>query len=243
MWAGINKAIIAHYDPNPTVRGQGIQVLKDAGIEVETGLLEAEAAHQMREFLYWCEHRRPIVTVKLAVDKHGSVDDRSQSAGRFTSEGCLDAVHQLRKECDAILVGVETIIRDDPSLNIRRVPSERQPLRIVIDPNGRIPQNSKVLTDGGETMVLSEDFTNLPALLNRLGDMEIQRLMVEGGPVTIKHFLSAGLVDEFYLVQAEVEHQKPYPSGISTQVLDNAGLSHNSDLLWGSNVVQFFNRL
>ena len=159
MWAGINKAIIAHYDPNPTVRGQGIQVLKDAGIEVETGLLEAEAAHQMREFLYWCEHRKPIVTVKLAVDKHGSVDDRSQTAGRFTSEGCLDAVHQLRKECDGILVGVETIIRDDPSLNIRRIPSERQPLRIVIDPNGRIPQGCKVLSDGGDTIVLTDDFS------------------------------------------------------------------------------------
>ena len=139
-------------------------------------------------------------------------------------KAALDAVHQLRKECDAILVGVETIIRDDPSLNIRRVPSERQPLRIVIDPNGRIPQDSKVLTDGGETMVLSEDFTNLPALLNRLGDMEIQRLMVEGGPVTIKHFLNAGLVDEFYLVQADVEHQTPYPSG-DAQTISDAGLS------------------
>ena len=72
--------------------------------------------------------------------------------------------------------------------------------------------------------------------------MEIQRLMIEGGPVTIKHFLNAGLVDEFYLVQAEVEHQKPYPSGISTKHLDDAGLKHNSDLQWGSNVVQLFNR-
>ena len=155
----------------------------------------------------------------------------------------LDAVHQLRKECDAILVGVETIIRDDPSLNIRRVPSERQPLRIVIDPNSRIPQDSKVLTDGGETIVLSEDFTNLSALLNRLGDMEIQRVLVEGGPVTIKHFLNAKLVDEFYLVKSEVVHKKPYSSGISTQVLDDAGLQHNSNLRWGSDVVQFFNRL
>jgi diaminohydroxyphosphoribosylaminopyrimidine deaminase/5-amino-6-(5-phosphoribosylamino)uracil reductase len=217
MWAGIKKAIIAHYDPNPTVRGQGIQVLKDAGIEVET--------------------------VKLAVDKHGSVDDRSQSAGRFTSEGCLDAVHQLRKECDGILVGVETIIRDDPSLNIRRVPSERQPLRIVIDPNGRIPQDAKVLTDGGETIVLSDDFSNLPALLNRLGDMEIQRLMVEGGPVTVKHFLNAGLVDEFYLVQAEVEHQSPHSSGIDSQTMTAAGLSLNQKITWGDESVQLFSRL
>ena len=240
MWAGVKKAIVAHYDPNPTVRGQGIQVLIDAGIEVETGLLEAEAAHQMREFLYWCEHRKPIVTVKLAVDKHGSVDDRSQSAGRFTSEGCLDAVHQLRKESDAILVGVETIIRDNPSLNIRRVPAERQPLRIVIDPNGRIPLDSKVLTDGGKTMVLSDDFTDLPALLNRLGDMEIQRLMVEGGPVTIKHFLSANLVDEFYLVRADVEHQSPYLSGIDAQQITEAGLSLNKTINWGDESVQMF---
>ena len=99
------------------------------------------------------------------------------------------------------------------------------------------------MTDGGETIVLSEDFTNLPALLNRLGDMEIQRVLVEGGPVTIKHFLNAKLVDEFYLVKSEVVHKKPYSSGISTQVLDDAGLQHNSNLRWGSDVVQFFNRL
>ena len=76
------------------------------------------------------------------------------------------------------------------------------------------------MTDGGETIVLSEsqlDFTNLPALLNRLGDMEIQRVLVEGGPVTIKHFLNAKLVDEFYLVKSEVVHKKPYSSGINTQ--------------------------
>ena len=243
LWAGIKRVIVSHHDPNPTVRGKGIQVLEEAGIEVATGLLESNSAIQMREFLHWCEHRRPIVTVKLAVDKHGSVDDRSQSAGRFTSEGCLDAVHQLRKECDAILVGVETIIRDNPSLNIRRVPAERQPLRIVIDPNGRIPQDSKVLTDGGETIVFSEDFTNLPALLNRLGDMEIQRLMVEGGPVTIKHFLKAGLVDEFYLVQADAEHQTPYPSDIDSQTITDAGLSLNQTITWGDESVQLFSSL
>ena len=99
------------------------------------------------------------------------------------------------------------------------------------------------MTDGGETIVFSEDFTNLSALLNRLGDMEIQRVLVEGGPVTIKHFLNAGLVDEFYLVKSEVVHKKPYSSGISTQVLDDADLQHNSNLRWGSDVVQLFNRL
>ena len=114
---------------------------------------------------------------------------------------------------------------------------------MVIDPNGRIPRDAKVLTDGGDTIVLSDDFSNLPALLNRLGDMEIQHLMVEGGPVTIKHFLNAGLVDEFYLVQADAEHQAPYPSGIDAQIITAAGLSLNQTITWGDESVQLFSRL
>ena len=242
MWAGIKKAVIAHYDPNPTVRGQGVEVLKNAGIEVETGLLEAEAAVQMREFLYWCEHRRPIVTVKLAVDKNGSVDDRSQAAGRFTSEGCLDAVHQLRKECDAILVGAETIERDNPSLTVRRVEAERQPLRVVLDPHERTNTKAVVYTDGHETIQIGADYNGLLTLLNRLGDLEKQRLLVEGGPTTIHSFLSEGLVDEFYLVQSQVVHQQPVSSNIDRDVLTQAGLSLYRTETWGEESVQVWLR-
>lgn len=242
MWAGVKSVIIAHCDPNPTVRGQGIDALKEQGITVKMGLLEGQAADQMRPFLHWCKHRRPIVTVKMAVDCNGSVDDRSKDAWRFTSEQCLDLVHQMRANSDAILVGVETIIRDDPSLLVSRVESSRQPLRIVIDPNGRIPKQSQVLNDDAKTLVLQEDFRDLATVLNRLGDMEIQTLMVEGGPVTVKHFLDNKLVDDFYLVQSSVEHQSPYASGITANVLADAGLIRADDQLWGDEIVQYWSQ-
>ena len=242
MWAGIKEVVIAHKDPNPTVRGAGIQALKDAGIEVSYGLLESQAASQMHPFLHWCDNRRPLVCVKLAVDSNGSVDDRSEDAGRFTSEDCLDKVHELRRQCDAILVGVDTVIRDNPSLTVRRVQTNRQPLRIVIDPNQRIPKSSKLLNDGLETLVMAEEFRTLPALLNLLGDKEIQRLMVEGGPTTIGHFLDQGLVDQFYLVQNSQIHQEPVPSNIDSKRLLDSGLVHVSDEQWGDETVSVWNR-
>ena len=242
MWAGVKEVIVAHYDPNPTVRGKGIQVLQDAGILVRQGLLEAEAAIQMRPFLHWCQHRHPLVTVKMAVDTHGSVDDRSLEAQRFTSEVCLDHVHALRKECDAVLVGVETVVRDNPQLTVRRVKTERQPLRVIIDPNQRTPEDAILLTDEHRTLVMGEEFSSLPALLNLLGDQEIQRLMVEGGPTTIANFLDQGLVDEFYLIHSEVTHLQPVASNIDAERLSSAGLSHTTTEQWGDETVHLWMR-
>ena len=154
----------------------------------------------------------------------------------------MDKVHELRRECDAILVGVDTVIRDDPSLTVRRVEASRQPLRIVIDPNKRIPKSSKLLNDNFETLVMSEEFRSLPALLNLLGDKEIQRLMVEGGPTTISHFLEQGLVDEFYLVQSSQVHQQPVPSNIDSKRLIDSGLIQVSKEQWGEEIVSIWNR-
>ena len=242
MWAGVKEVIVAHYDPNPTVRGKGIQVLQDAGIHVRQGLLEAEAAIQMRPFLHWCQHRHPLVTVKMAVDAHGSVDDRSLEAQRFTSEVCLDHVHALRKECDAVLVGVETVVRDNPQLTVRRVETERQPLRVIIDPNQRTPEDALLLNDEHQTLVMGKEFNSLPALLNLLGDQDIQRLMVEGGPTTIGNFLDQGLVDEFYLIHSKVTHQQPVASNIDAERLSSAGLSHTATEKWGDETVHLWTR-
>ncbi len=242
MWAGVQKVVIAHEDPNPTVRGKGLHVLEAAGISTSLGLMADEAAEQMRPFLHWCKHRKPIVTVKLAVDANGSVDDRSVDAGRFTSPGCLEKVHELRQDCDAVLVGVETVIRDDPLLTVRIGQPKRQPLRVVIDPNGRCPPSAQLLTDGGEVMLVQSSFAGLPSLLNRLGDQNIQRILIEGGPTTIHRFLDERLVDEFYLVQSRHEHVSPVPSHISADVLAKAGLMATNELVWGEDNVEHYTR-
>jgi len=242
MWAGIKEVIVAHLDPNPTVRGAGIEVLVQAGINVRQGLLEAEAGAQMRAFMHWCEHRRPMVTVKIAVDRNGSVDDRSGAPMRFTSEACLDAVHQLRQDCDAVLVGAETVARDDPSLTVRRVEAQRQPLRIVIDPNGRIPSDAVLLNDGHETLHMAETFRGLKPLLNQLGDRDVQRVLVEGGPSTVHAFLKQGLVDEFFLVQSDVEHLQPVAANLDDRTLSSAGLLRRADQQWGQETVQHWSR-
>ena len=237
LWAGISEVIVAHGDPNPLVRGNGIAVLEQAGISVKSGLLEDEAAEQMPEFLHWCKLRRPFVTVKIATDCKGSVDDLSGNSGRFTSEQCLVKVHQLRKDCCAILVGANTVIRDDPSLTVRLVDSQRQPLRVIIDPNNRIQSEAKVLTDGFGTKHLSEEFRGLGPMLDMLGDLEIQRLLVEGGPTTINHFLEADLVDEFIIVQSDVTHTNPVPT--------NFNLAHFSNISrtnWGNESVSIYTR-
>ena len=237
LWAGISKVIVAHSDPNPLVRGNGISVLENAGIEVESGLLEEEAAGQMREFLHWCENRKPFVTVKIAIDANGSVDDLSEDAARFTSKGCLVKVHELRKDCGAILVGTNTVIRDNPALTVRLVESDRQPLRVVIDPNNRIPSNSIILNDGFATRHLKDDFRGLDAMLEMLGDLEVQRLLVEGGPSTINHFLEQNLVDEFILVKSDIAHSKPVIANFDLSKFEEVEHSY-----WGDESVTIYTR-
>ncbi len=237
LWAGISEVKVAHGDPNPLVRGNGVAVLEKAGIKVDCGLLENEAAEQMREFLHWCKSRRPFVTVKIATDASGSVDDLSDNPGRFTSEECLVKVHQLRKDCCAVLVGVNTVIRDDPSLTVRLVETDRQPLRVVIDPNGRIQKDAVLLNDEFGTRHLNEDFRGLEPMLDMLGDLEIQRLLVEGGPATINHFLKENLIDEFILVRSEVKHKNPVPSDF-----DLTGFSNVITTKWGSESVSIHTR-
>ena len=179
--------------------------------------------------------QRCEVTLKLAIDRNGAVDDLGDKAERFTSPASLDAVHRLRRHCDAVLVGASTVARDDPSLTVRRVPlapRTAQPLRVVL---GRAPADAGLLNDGLETVVFSKDDLDgdgadaLPGVLRELHRRGVNHLMVEGGPQTARYFLDAGLVDRAIVVRAPVAFaDKPVPSGITAATLRNAGLSFHS---------------
>lgn len=241
LWAGVQRVVIAHEDPNPNVRGSGADLLREQGVEVELGLLRDLAGAQMRAFLHWCAHRRPWVTVKLALDVNGSVDDRAMEAARFTSDGCLDEVHRLRNECDAVLVGSGTVLRDNPALTVRRIKTTRQPRRIVLDGGSRVPGDAAVLDEKADTLLLQKE-VDLHRLLDRLGDEEVQRLLIEGGPTTVHRFLKAGLVDEVLLVRSQVTHVEPVPSGISDDLLKAAGLKQQASMQWGEEPVEAWTR-
>ncbi len=200
LWAGVAEVIIATRDPNPTVRGMGVEALEEAGVPVRVGCLEEEAMRQMQAFMRWCEQRRPIVTLKVAMDANGIIDAAEGLPSRFTSDDSLDLAHRLRRMSDAILVGVNTVVRDDPSLTVRRVPLDgaSQPLRVVLDSNLRTVNSTAQSgrpespdQPGGDGTSSSLEADSVPAVLNdaaptllvHSGEAEGDRLVsLPGGP-------------------------------------------------------------
>tara|TARA_B100000767_G_C19739611_1_gene525538 strand:+ start:82 stop:1164 length:1083 start_codon:yes stop_codon:yes gene_type:complete len=254
LWAGIKKVIIGALDPNPTVRGGGLQVLENEGFEFKTGVLKDSCEEQMENFMHWCKFRKPLVTLKAATDKNGRIDtDHDVPARRFSNNVSLNLVHELRAESMAILVGIETVIRDNPSLTVRGPdigPRER-PTRIVIDPNNRIPNSSKLMNDGlaptlliqlaefdkskdkghVERVVISDSREiEISKILDMLGDRKIQSLLVEGGGNTWGRFLKSGFVNKAHLCVSDMELGGESDILFGENELKNAGLEIIKDI-------------
>jgi diaminohydroxyphosphoribosylaminopyrimidine deaminase/5-amino-6-(5-phosphoribosylamino)uracil reductase len=202
--AGIARVVVAVEDPNPLVAGQGLARLKAAGINVE--LADAATATAARElnvgFFSRMQRGRPFVRLKSAISLDGRtalLDGRSQW---ITGEAARTDGHAWRRRAGAVLTGIGTVLADDPRLDVRLVPIARQPLRIVLDPQGRMPAAARILQPPGETRVIGPGRADLPALLDELGRQGINELHVEAGPVLSGAFLDAGLVDELLIYQA-----------------------------------------
>ncbi len=228
LWAGVSKVVIGAMDPNPTVRGDGARTLEESGVEVVTGVLEAECESQMEEFIHWCRERRPLVTLKASTDAKGRIDgDSSKPAVRFSSASSLRMAHEIRADSMAILVGVGTVIRDDPSLTVRgpEIDPREQPTRVVVDPNDRTPEDCRLMVDGEaptlliqsseydssgderhvERIVIPEGEIPIARILDMLGDMGLQSLLVEGGLDTWSRFLSEKMVDRARICVSDID--------------------------------------
>jgi diaminohydroxyphosphoribosylaminopyrimidine deaminase/5-amino-6-(5-phosphoribosylamino)uracil reductase len=229
--AGITRVVSAIEDPNPEVAGQGHAKLRAAGITVDIGLGAAEAAHDHAGHFRRIRDKRPHVILKLAV----SSDDKIGAAGRqpvaITGEAAKARVHLLRAQCDAILVGIGTLLADDPVLTCRLPGMEaRSPVRVVLDRALRIPGTSRLVQSARETplWVMTSNLSEAPAamklgaagaqvirvaatstppgldlaaVLHVLAEKGVTRLLVEGGARVASSFVAAGLVDEVWLLR------------------------------------------
>ena len=206
----VKKVVIAAFDSNPLVGGKGIEILRNAGIEVETGLLEKEARWQNRRFFTQIEKHRPYVILKWAQSQDGFVAREDYSSKWISGSQSRQLVHKWRAEEDAILVGKNTALYDNPSLNVRDWVG-KNPLRIVLDSKLELPEELNLFDRTVHTIcfntIKSESSKNLDFvqlepvfsvsdILDELQKRKIQSLIVEGGRKVLSQFIESGLWDE-----------------------------------------------
>ena len=207
--AGLATVVVACSDPTATAGG-GADVLRAAGVEVVTGVLADEVARGPLEAWLGAQRLgRPFVTWKYAATLDGRSAAADGTSKWITSPQARADVAQLRSEVDAVLVGIGTVLADDPQLTVRAdgVAAGRQPLRVVLDSDGRTPPGAKVHDAQAETLVISAETAprhDLPAALNLLAERGVVSVLIEGGPTLAAAFVRADLVDRIigYLAPA-----------------------------------------
>lgn len=222
--AGIRKVVAAAGDPNPKVGGRGFARLREAGVEVVTGVLEKEARRQNEVFMHWMETGLPFVAIKYAMTLDGKIATAIGDSKWISNEQSRTYAHRLRSIYDAILVGKRTVLCDDPSLTVRLVEG-KNPVRVILDSRAELSPDCTVFTDGkAETLWVVSDqlpadktapFAALPhvevlpvpavdghldlkVLLEKLSERQLTSVLVEGGSEVHGAFLDARLVNRVY---------------------------------------------
>lgn len=225
--AGVRRVVVGMVDPNPKVSGQGINLLRQAGIEVEVGLLNEQCRELNRGFIKSVTTGMPYVIYKTAMTLDGNIATVTGDSRWVTGEAARRHVHHIRAKSDAIMVGVDTVIVDNPMLTVRHVKGGN-PLRVVVDTRMRTPESVAVLSGDmaketiiatceanprvhrryqllGATVLVCEEFdgrVNMRDLLRKLSAMGVQTVLLEGGSRLAGDMLKSGLIDEFLLFYA-----------------------------------------
>jgi len=223
--AGIKRVVVACEDPNPLVAGKGIEILRQAGITVDVGVLREEARRLNEVFFKYITTGRPFVTLKAAMSLDGKIATFTGDSKWITGEQARQYAHQMRAEHDAVMVGIGTVLADDPLLTVRLPGEDRRPLRVIVDSRLRIPLESRIVLTakgfptvvaavrhegnqgkkksleerGVEVWELPADRgrVDLKALLGELGKREVTSVLLEGGATLNASALEAGVVDKF----------------------------------------------
>ena len=224
----VARVVVGALDPNPLVAGRGVKRIRDAGIEVVTGVL-AEASSELNEvFMKYIVNKEPFVLLKSAISLDGKIATASGESQWISCQESRDEVHRLRHELTGIMVGIGTVLADDPMLNCR-IPGAKQPKRIVLDSSLRIPEDSKLVQSAKEYPLIvaaltgcdpekkkrleaknvtvleiesnEERHVDLKKLMCILGGMDIDSILLEGGGILAEAALQAGIVDkvQFYI--------------------------------------------
>ena len=191
--SGVTRVVVAMPDPDSRVRGEGVARLRAAGVTVDVGQGQHEAEELNRDYTHHRRTGRPFVVVKSAISIEGLQAAADGTSQWITGEAARADAHRLRAEADAVMVGSGTVIADNAALTCRLPGYEGpQPLRVVMDRRGRVPERDGWLRFDG----------SLKEALAELGRREVVRLLVEGGPTLTGAFAAEGLVDEFVVYVA-----------------------------------------
>ena len=224
----ISRAVIGCRDPFDQINGKGIEKLKNAGVEVVEGVLREQCIDLNKRFFTRIQKQRPYIILKWAQTSDGFFAPADKSQKWISSQNAKQLVHRWRTEEDAVLVGKNTVLADNPRLNSREWPG-RDPIRIVIDRRLELPENLNVFDQSQDTIIFNEkktdlvdrikyleleDFDNLlPQLIAyQLFLMDIQSLIVEGGAETLNLFINAGLWDEARVFTSAINWNSGIPA-------------------------------
>ncbi len=250
----VRRVVICNMDPNPIVAGEGIAKLKAAGIEVEVGLLAEKGEELNRKFFHFQREKKPFITLKYACSQDHFIAKVNGEPITFSNSESQQLVHKMRAENQAILIGIQTAIADNPSLNVRYWLGN-SPVRIIIDPSNRLPKDLKLVQDQEPLLVFtklhSETIGNkkwiavgnknpqefLESILDYCYQNNIQSIMVEGGTRTANQFLTAGLINEIWKIEKQIKLGEGIPAPILTDVVFEKKFMVGQDNIWSKAII------